>query len=44
MRELKMFIYWVLHIFNCPERDIVEEYNGSRLRCMKCNRTWFNWR
>jgi hypothetical protein len=40
--EIKRFKYWVLHLLKCPNKDVVEEYNGNRLRCTKCGRNWFN--
>ena len=35
------FIYWFLHIQECPENDLHEEYNGKLLVCNKCGRKHF---
>lgn len=34
-------LYFLLHIFGCPEEDLIEEFHGKQLRCKKCNRVQF---
>lgn len=34
-------LYYLLHIFVCPDEDLIEECHTNRLRCKKCNRTYF---
>ncbi|WP_155484538.1 hypothetical protein [Paraclostridium sordellii] len=43
MRELKSFVYWMIHLFGCPEEDLELHYGNSLYVCKKCGRTTFRW-
>lgn len=34
-------LYWLLHMFGCPEGELSEEYRGKMVRCKKCGRIQF---
>lgn len=37
------FIYWVLHIFNCPDKYLTLKNgnNKNKMKCLKCGREFF---
>lgn len=41
MRELKSFVYWIIHLFGCPEEDLKRDNN--LYVCKKCGRTVSRW-